>query len=330
MWKPLPSLPVHSPAAPRARLLVTGATGFLGRHLCGALSDSYVLRGTGRRQAPVPGMMEWCQLPGLETRPDWSGAVQGMDLVVHLAARVHRGGEVGSSLDAAYLRENADVTADLARAAATAGARHLVFASSLAVHGSDSGLGAITEISPFAPDLPYARAKLEAERQLRVIAEESGMAITVLRPPLIYGQGAPGNFSRLVAAVARGLPLPFGSVANRRSLLFVGNFVASVCRVLRDPASGFAAYVLADGETVSTPELVRLIATGLGRRPVLVPCPVALLEWAGRVTGRQRTVRQLTGNLVVDASAFAREFGWHPPYTLYQGLELSVRPAQVG
>ncbi len=260
---------------------VTGAGGFVGATLLPALAAA------GHRAVPLPlrGVAE-IRLPA-QTRT-----------VVHLAALAHgRAGDLH--------QVNVELAEEVGRAAAAAGA-HLVFASTVKVHGEQSD-APFTESSPIAPQDPYAESKARAEERLHRIA---GLRLTVLRPPLVYGPGVKANFRALMSAVARGVPLPLGALGNRRSILYVGNLADAVIRCIARPKD--AVWLVADGAPLSTTELCRRIGAALGRRARLFPFPAALLP------------RKLAGSLEVDDAAIRRSLGWQPPFSQQAGLQATA------
>jgi nucleoside-diphosphate-sugar epimerase len=305
-------------------ILVTGASGFIGRALCAALAA----RGQPARRAlrsPQAGPGEAVVLGDIGPDTDWRHALQGASCVVHLAARVHFVRETAPDPHAEYRRVNAAATQRLAQQAAQAGVRRLVFLSSVKVHGEASADRPFVETDPPRPADPYALSKWEAEQGLREVERATGLEIVVLRPPLVYGPGVGGNFLRLTGLVARGVPLPLASIANRRSLIYLGNLVEAILAACEAPRAAGRTYLVSDGEDLSTPDLVRAIARALGKRAHLLPCPPALLEFAARLAGRMEEARRLTASLQVDASLIARELGWRPRASLAQGLAETAR-----
>jgi nucleoside-diphosphate-sugar epimerase len=305
-------------------ILVTGASGFIGRPLCAALigAGHRVVAALRREDASLA-----AALPGVERRnagdvgpdTDWSAALDGIDTVVHLAAIAHRAADA-----AAIRRVNVEGTARLARAAAGR-VRRFVFLSSVKVHGEESGARTFGETDAPHPEDAYGRAKLEAERSLQEIAAGSGMELAVLRPPLVYGPGVKANFLRLLRWVDSGWPLPLGAVRNRRSLIYAGNLADAIVRAVEHPQAAGATFLVSDAEDVSTPELIGRLARALGRAPRLLSVPPRCLLLAGRLTGRAGAIRRLTGNLAVDCSAIQSRLGWRPPFTMAQGLKETAR-----
>jgi nucleoside-diphosphate-sugar epimerase len=226
---------------------------------------------------------------------------------------------------AAYLRVNAEGTERLARSAAACGVSRLLFLSSVKVNGEQTGDHPYTEDDLPRPEDAYGASKRDAEQALARVAAETGLETVVLRPPLVYGPGVKANFLRLMDYVARGVPLPLGAIANRRSLIYVGNLAHAIVTALDAPPAAGHTYLVSDGEDVSTPELVRMIAQALGVKPRLLPVPLAVLGVAAAIAGQRADLARLTGSLQVDSSRIRRDLAWRPPFTLAQGLELTAR-----
>jgi nucleoside-diphosphate-sugar epimerase len=281
------------------RIAVTGAAGFIGR----AVVPSLRARG---HEVLVLNRTATGDLTGFT---GWPAQLAGADAVVHLAALAHSRG-----VDEARLRAvNVDVALALGQQAAAAGAKMLLMSSVKAL-GEETPGPAFDDASPTAPQDAYARAKAEAEAALRAVP---GLALTVLRPPLVYGPGVKANFLALFRAVARGWPLPLANIRNRRSFVFAGNLADAVARCLEAPAAAGKSYCVSDGAPLATPDLCRAIGAALGRPPRLFPFPPALLELAP-------PARRLTRSLAVDDGAIRRDLGWTPPYTLEQGLRVTA------
>ena len=303
-------------------ILVTGASGFIGTALSHGLvarghSVRAVVRGASAPAADSPGLHR-VAVRDIAGEVDRRVLLEGIDVVVHLAAVAHR------AADASEIRRvNVEGATRLADAASGL-VRRFVFLSSVKVHGEDSGNASYTEVDAPLPEDTYGRSKLEAERALTGIAERAGMELMVLRPPLVYGPGVKANFLRLLGWVDSGLPLPLASVHNRRSLIYVGNLVDAIARCAEHPAVR-GPFLVSDEESVSTPELVSRIARALGRPARLVPTPPVLLRVAGMIAGRRDEIRRLTGSLAVDSSRARRLLDWRPPYTLDAGLAETAR-----
>jgi nucleoside-diphosphate-sugar epimerase len=317
-------------------VLVTGATGFLGGHVCQAFADRGIaVRALVRRPSRLtPAGIEPWPVRGLDDVAGLRTALAGVEGVVHLAAHVHQGSipADGSAAAAAFRAVNVEGTRTLLDATIAAGVRDFVFASSVKVVGEGSD-APWTEETPPAPADAYGVTKLEAERLVRDQAVGHRLHAPVLRLPLVYGPGMRANALRLFNAVARGTPLPLGAVHNRRSLLFVGNLVAAIVTTLQSEG-GSDTFFVSDAEDVSTPELVRAIARALGRPARLVPVPIGLLRAAARAGDRlagivpfpltSAALDRLVGSLAVDSSKLARRTGYRPPYSLSEGLRITA------
>jgi nucleoside-diphosphate-sugar epimerase len=301
-------------------VLVTGADGFIGRALGPALEASgYQVRAAVRTAGSAPG--EAVVVGDIGPATDWREALRGADAVIHLAARVHVMRERASDPLAAFRHTNVEGTAQLARAAAAAGVRRLVYVSSVKVNGERTTVRPFTEADPPAPEDDYGRSKWEAESVTRQVASGTGLELVVVRPCLVYGPGVKGNLRALLAALARGVPLPLGSVRNRRSLVGLDNLCGLLVRCVEQAAAAGESFLAADGEDLSTPEMVRALATGIGRPARLFPVPVPLLEAAGALAGRREAVERLTGSLQLDAGKARRVLGWVPTVGTVAGLQ---------
>lgn len=298
--------------------LVTGANGFVGGALMERLLEEGV-RVVGATRKPLAGRRE-IETPTLGAYADWRSAVAGVDVIVHTAARAHvLGDRKGGSLEV-FREINVRGTLRLAEQAAAAGVRRFIFISSIGVNGNCSERPFTEEDAP-APIEPYAISKFEAEVGLRELAAKSGLDLVVIRPPLVYGPGAPGNFGRLVRAVRSGTPLPLGAVRhNRRTLVALDNLVDLIITCMHHPAAANQTILAGDGEDLSTTDLLRRLATALGVAPRLIPVPVSLLEAVAGLLGMRGMVQRLCGNLQVDISRARRLLGWTPPVTVDEGL----------
>ena len=303
-------------------VVVTGAGGFIGRHLVPALVDAgYHVRAVSR--APNAGQgfdrVEPLQHPGTGRNADWRPLLAGAQAVVHLAGLAHV--PIDDRATRRRLREvNVLATADLATAAAVAGVRDFVFMSSIKAV-ADGSTAPLAEDTPATPDDCYGLAKRLAERRLwRLQSDAPGMRILVLRPPLVYGPGVGANFAALARLATSGLPLPLAAVRNRRSLVYVGNLVAAILRCLARSDVPSGTFHVCDEAPVATPELVRAIARANGARARLFAVPPQLLSGAARMLGREAQAARLLGSLEVDGARFRLAFDWQPPFTLAQGL----------
>ena len=295
-------------------ILITGASGFIGGAVLAHLRDAgRPVRGTARR--PAPGLE---LAPPLDPTADWTPLLAGVDAVVHCAARVHVLRERSPDPLADFRRVNRDGTVLLAQQAAAAGVRRFVFISSIAVNGRTTPPGrSFTAADPPAPEDPYGVSKYEAETALFGIAAATGMEVVILRPPLVHGPGARGNFSTLLRAVKAGVPLPFGAVCdNRRSLVGLSNLVDLIGICIDHPTAGHQVFLAADAESPSTAALLAEVARALGVRSRLIAVPPTWLEAMCRLAGKPVLAQQLLGNLRLDIDKNREVLGWTPPVPL--------------
>lgn len=255
----------------------------------------------------------------------WDAALRDVETVIHLAARTHVMRDTAADPYAEYRRVNVLGTQTLALAAASAGVRRFVFLSSIKVNGEQTTNEPYTEQDVPHPEDLYGITKWEAEQVLLAAAATSRMETVVLRPPLVYGAGVKGNFLSLMRAIDHGMPLPFASIHNHRSLLYVGNLVDAITLCVEHPAAAGRTYLLADDEAVSTPDLVRNIASALGRSARLLPFPPPLLKLAGATLGRSAAVARLIGSLQIDGGRIRQELGWRPHHDMAGGLAQTAR-----
>lgn len=311
------------------KILVTGGTGFVGGGLLRRLGGDgghAVVAAVRAGGAMLPPGVETAQVADLGPDTDWSPALAGVDVVVHCAARAHVMHERASDPLAVFRRVNVQGTLRLARQAAAAGVRRLVFLSSIKVNGESTPNG-----KPFrADDLPapqdaYGISKREAEDGLMALARETGMEVVIIRPPLVYGPGVKGNFAALMRLVATGMPLPLGAVRhNRRSLVALDNLVDLIITCLDHPAAANQVLLAADGEDLSTAELLERLGRAMNRRVRLLPVPVWMLESAAAILGKRDMAQRLLGSLQVDIGKTRELLGWSPPVGVDEGLKRAV------
>jgi len=305
------------------KVAVIGGGGFVGRHLCNYLAQhAYEVIATTRDLARVPvnaDNITWLQLELLDSpkhEPDFAG----VDCVVYLAARAHLMSDSTTDPLSEYRKINRDAALDIARSAAAQGVGRFIYLSSIGVNGIENNRPFREDDSP-APVEDYARSKLEAEHALAELASDCNMELVVLRPPLVYGSGAPGNFGRLLAAVEKGRWLPLAAVHNRRSFIAIENLVQVIEICIHHPRAANQLFLVADGEDVSSASLIRHIGVALGRPARLVYVPVFLLKLAGMLLGKSKEINRLCGSLQVDSARARQMLDWEPAVTMIQGLQ---------
>ena len=305
----------------RTQVLVTGASGFVGRALCARLTElGYAVRRATRYATPLTGSFDTVATGELGADTNWSSALHQVSIVYHLAARTHVLHETARDAYAEYRRINVEGTRSLAQAALHAGVRRMVFLSSIKVTGERTDSRPFTEDTPPHPEDAYGVSKWEAEQALCAVARDTNLETVILRPPLVYGPGVKGNFLRLMHWVARGVPLPLASIRNRRSLIYVDNLADALIAAATSPAASGKTYLVSDTEDVSTPGLIQSIAAALQVRPRLFPCPAALLMAGAAALRKREEMRRLTGSLQIDSSRIRSDLDWNPRFQLAEGL----------
>ncbi len=303
-------------------VLVTGANGFLGRYLCEAMSrQGWLVRGAVRSTTVLPQCVEVASVGDIDDATDWTEALRDVDVVIHLAARVHVMKDVASDPLAEFSKVNVLGTVNLAEQAVKAGAKRFVYVSSIKVNGEETVAGHVySEADTPAPQDPYGISKWQAEQSLQGIGRETGLEVVVVRPPLVYGPGVKGNFISLLAAIDKGTPLPLAGADNARSLVFVGNLADALSACAAHPLAAGKTFLVSDGADVSTATLAEKIAASLGRKSRSFYFPPVLLRIAATLLGRSAQIDRLFGSLRVSNKKIRHELSWEPPYSLEQGL----------
>ncbi|TRO44642.1 NAD-dependent epimerase/dehydratase family protein [Pseudomonas sp. ALS1279] len=306
----------------RRSVLVTGANGFIGSTLVARLETEPMWKVVASVRVPKQPFAEDVRVvPGGEVRAetDWSHALQGAHVVVHAAAVAHVP-NISSDEQLTRLRKtNFDGVLALAYQAAAAGVKRFVFISSIGVNGNIN-VRPFTALDVPHPVDPYAQSKWEAEQGLWRIQQETGMELVIIRPPLVYGPGAPGNFGSLVRWVGKGIPLPLGAIHNRRSLVGIDNLVDLIVRCIDHPAAANQVFLAGDGRDLSTTELLRLVGDAMGRPARLIPVPAGVLKLSAALLGRKAMAQRLLGSLQVDISQTCETLDWQPPFTVEEEL----------
>lgn len=314
----------------RIRILVTGANGFVGRALCSeALVRGAAASGVTRAPCDLPIGVDNVVIGSIDGIIDLLDVLADCEVVVHLAARVHVMADKAANPLAEFRRVNVQGTLKLARQAAAAGVRRFVFVSSIGVNGAETFQQPFTSEDRVAPHSPYAVFKYEAELGLQALAAEPGMEVVIIRPPLVYGPGAPGNFGLLMRWLRRGVPLPLGAIHNRRSLVTLDNLVDLIVTCITQPAAANQTFLVSDDEDVSTTELLRRMSQALGRPAHLIPLPVSLLKLAAAGVGKSDVTQRLCGSLQVNIEKTRRLLGWMPPISLDEGLKKAAEGLSV-
>ncbi|MCX5668688.1 MAG: SDR family oxidoreductase [Candidatus Omnitrophica bacterium] len=325
----------------KKRVLVTGANGFIGRSLCVTLKKrGHFVQGAVRNHVhDVSGVDECIPVEDINELTDWQQALAGVDTVIHLAARVHVMNDSAANPIEVFRKVNVLGTERLARMAAKAGVKRFIFISSVKVNGEGfrdcfgaSRLamtqGAYTEKDIPAPQDTYAVSKLEAENILKKVADETGLQVVVLRLPLVYGSGVKANFKSLIKLASSGLPLPFKGVNNRRSFLYIGNLADAISTCITHPLAAGETFMVSDGQDVSTPDLIKMIACAMKKKAVLFFFPLGILKMLCKITGKTEELEKLTGTLLVDSSKIRNLLGWKPPFTMEEGIKKTVKEIQ--
>lgn len=306
-----------------ATVLITGSSGFVGRRLVTRLKDtSCRLRCSVRGSSQEKDVVSVGDI-GPETI--WGEALIDISTVIHLTARVHiMKDEVPDPL-AEYRKVNVEGTLNLARQAAQAGVKRFIFISSIKVNGEQTLLGKpFTSGDTPAPEDPYGISKNEAEQGLQQLAQETGMEVVIIRPPLVYGPGVKGNFRSIMRLINKGIPLPLGAIHNQRSLVGLENLVDFIITCIDHPAAANQTFLVADGEDLSTTDLLRRVGQAMGKPARLIPVPMSVLKFGARLLGKQALAQRLCGNLQVDISKARQLLGWEPPVSVDEGLRRAV------
>jgi len=306
------------------KVLVTGATGFVGRALVPALIKAGHEVAAVVRQIPAPplaGDITVHKIADIGSEVDWTEILRGVEAIVHLAGRAHVMTERAADPQAEFNRINAAGTERLAQAAADEGVKRFVYMSTVKVMGEQTPAAPFSETDTPAPEDAYGASKLAGEQALLRVAGETRLEPVILRPPLVYGPFAKGNVLSLLKLCRLAPPLPLGGIKNQRSMIFVGNLADAVITCLENPSAAGEIYFVRDGEDLSSSDLIRRVGEALNRPVRLFSFPPVLLRLAGRITGKSLAVDRLLASLQINDDKIRTQLAWTPPFNVVQGLD---------
>jgi nucleoside-diphosphate-sugar epimerase len=321
------------------KILVTGASGFIGRNICKTLSEyGRSVRGTVRNLNLISANtnIEYVSTGNINLNTNWKNILIDVDYIIHCVARVHVMKETKADLSEMYHSVNVDGTKQLAEQAAEAGVKRIIFLSSIKVNGEctdnyhrDIDLNTYKKIFTYS-DIPnpidsYALSKFQAEKMLGEISFQTGLEVTIVRLPLVYGYGVKGNLARLIKLVQSGIPLPLGIILNQRSMIGIDNLVDLLICCVDHPDAAGKIFLASDGKDLSTPELINLIANSMGRKARLFPFPIFLLKFAGSILGKKKEMDRLVGSLKIDSQYVQKVLNWRSPVTVSEGIRRMIQ-----
>ncbi|OCR26374.1 NAD-dependent dehydratase [Pseudomonas syringae] len=308
---------------------ITGATGFVGgavsRHL--SARSEFSVRVAVRGDCAEPdNAVEVVTIKSIEPDAQWNSFVEGVDVVIHAAARVHVMNDTSQDPEAEYLRINVAGTLNLADQAAAAGVKRFIFISSIKVNGdATASTKPFSADQPANPSDPYGVSKARAEQALRELAARTGMEVVIIRPVLVYGPGVKANFLSMMRWLDKGVPLPLGAINNRRSLVALDNLVDLIVTCIRHPAAANQTFLVSDGNDLSTTGLLRQMAKALGEPARLIPVPMWLLTTVASLLGRRAFSQRLCGSLQVDITKTCTMLGWTPPVSVEEAMKKTAQ-----
>ena len=312
------------------RILITGASGFIGQSICKSFSK------LGRSVCGVVrsfdtlltnNHIEYLYVEDINLKTNWKNVLVGIDSIIHCAGRAHK---MSSNEDFdLYHLENTEGTKNLAEQAAKAGIRRFIFLSSIKVNGESTDKIKNKEVFSYN-DIPnpldaYAKSKLAAEKELWKISSKTNLEIVIVRLPLVYGEGAKGNLAQLIKIIKTGIPLPFSTIKNQRSMIGIDNLVDLLIRCIDCPEASGKTFLVSDGEDLSTPDLIKLITLSYGKKPYLFPFPIFLLKFLGSIFGKEKEISRLVNSLRIDNSYAKNILKWTPPNSVKEGINKMVQ-----
>lgn len=311
---------------PSNKILVTGASGFVGKSLCAELHKLQLsIVGVVRFLEDGADEINLIGVKSINLDTSWSSALSDVNVIVHLAARVHVMDDIATNSLLEYRKVNVDGTLNLARQAAATGVKRFIFMSSIKVNGEYTNVDKpFTEIDTPNPQDAYGVSKLEAEQGLMLIAQQTGMEVVIIRPPLVYGAGVKANFASMMRMVKLRIPLPLGAIHNKRSFVYIDNLVSIILKCIDHPAAPNQVFLVSDGSDLSTTELLRGCASALGVKSRLMPISQKLIEVFATLVGKENVAQRLCGNLQVDITKARTLLDWTPPITVEDGLKATA------
>jgi nucleoside-diphosphate-sugar epimerase len=311
----------------KLRILVTGSSGFIGLAVINRLIADDFLPIAALRRKPIDWLAQCpvVEVGDLELNTNWLEALTGVSSVVHTAAHVHVMDRKSANFLAKFRLVNVAGTLNLAQQAASAGVKRFIFLSSIKVNGEQTQIGQpFTEKDRTAPVDAYSISKHEAEVGLQRIAKETGMEVVIIRPVMVYGPGVKGNFLSMMRWLHKGIPMPFASIKNVRSLVALDNLVDLIVTCLKHPLAANQTFLVSDGEDISTTQLLQFTASAMKVKSRLMPVPALMIEVAAKLLNRGDVAQRLCANLQVDISKAHQLLGWVPPISVKEGLKKAV------
>lgn len=306
------------------KILITGANGFIGSTLVNALVDSRcheIVAATRKLDKNCPAKILNVAIGDIDDNTDWHAALGDVNTVIHTAARVHVMDEVNIDPLSEFREINVKATINLANQAVKAGVKRFIFISSIKVLGEYSPINKpYTNVDKGCPVDPYGISKYEAEQSLKDIAFKTGLEVVIIRPPLVYGPGVKANFYNMMKWLEKGVPLPLGSIRNKRSLVAIDNLVDLIVTCIKHPNAANETFLVSDGRDLSTTELLLLLGNALGKKPILIAVPMQLIIFAAKMMGQTAFSNRLCSSLQVDIHHTQERLNWQPPFSIEKSM----------